>query len=153
MYIQEMQKTAVVAFQSLSHVWNFPTPRTAAWQASLLFTISQNLINLCLIMMPCSHLILCRSLLLMPSVFPRTRVFPVSQFFALCGQSIGASASASVLPIQCWFPLGLTGFISWLSNGLSRVFSSTTIWKHQFFSAQPFLWSKSHICISLLEKS
>ena len=70
------------------------------------------------------------------------------------GQSIGASASASVLPvnIQDWFPLGLTGFISLLSKGLWRVFSSTTVRKHQFFSTQPSLWSNSHICTWLLEK-
>ena len=71
----------------------------------------------------------------------------MSQFFALGGQSIGVSASVSVLPmnIQGWFPLGLTGLISLLSKGFSRVFSSTTVWKHQFFCAQPFLWSSSHI--------
>ena len=64
--------------------------------------------------------------------------FPMSQLFKSGGQSIGASASASVLPvnIQGWFPLGLTGLISLLSKGLSRVFSNTTVQKHQFFSAQ-----------------
>ena len=69
-------------------------------------------------------------------------------------QSIGASASASALPvnIQDWFPLGLTGWISLQSNGLSRVFSSTTSWKHQFFAAQPFLWSNFSICVWLLGK-
>ena len=63
--------------------------------------------------------------------------------FASGGQSIGPSASASILPMnsQGWFPLGLTGFISLQSKGLSRVFSSTTIQKHKFFSAQPSLWS------------
>ena len=78
---------------------------------------------------------------------------PVSQFFASGGQSIGASASISVLPmnIQCLFPLGLTGLVSLLSKELSGVFSST-IWKHQFFSPQSSLWSSSHICIWLLEK-
>ena len=87
-------------------------------------------------------------LLLLPSVFPASGSFPVSWLFALGGQSIGASASASVLSmnIQCWFPLGLTGLISLLSKGLSRVFSSTTIWKHQFLGAQPSLWSNSQIC-------
>ena len=71
------------------------------------------------------------------------------------GQSIGTSASTLVLPvnIQNWFPLGLTSLISLLSKGLSRVFLSTPVWNHQFFSAQPFLWSNSHICIWLLEKS
>ena len=75
--------------------------------------------------------------------------FPMSQFFASGGQSIGVSASASVLPmnIQDWFPLGLTGWISWQSKGLSRVFSNTTVQKHQFFSANPSLWSNSHIHI------
>ena len=71
----------------------------------------------------------------------------MSWIFATGGQSIGALASASVLPmnIQGWFPLGLTGLISLESKGLSRVFSSTTIWKHQFFSTQSSLWSSSHI--------
>ena len=80
--------------------------------------------------------------------------FPMSQLFTSRGQSIGASPSALVLPvnIQYWFPLGLTGLISLLSKELSRVFSSTTIQKHQFFSTQPSLWSYSHICKWLLEK-
>ena len=70
--------------------------------------------------------------------FPASRSFPVSQFFTSGGQSIRASASASVLPmnIQGWFPLGLTGLISLLFKGLSRVFSNTTVQKHQFFGAQ-----------------
>ena len=71
----------------------------------------------------------------------------MSQLFASGGQTIGVSASASVLPmnIQGWFPLGLTNLISWLSKELSRVFSNITIWKHQFYRAQPSLWSNSHI--------
>ena len=87
--------------------------------------------------------------------FPASQSFPVCWFFASGGQIIGASASASVLPIniQGWFPLGLTGLISLLSKGLSRVFSSTTVWKHQFFGAQCSLWSNSHIRIWLLEKN
>ena len=86
--------------------------------------------------------------------FPASGSFPMSQFFASGGQSIGVSASASVLPmnIQDWFPLGLTDWISLLSKGLSRVFSSTTVPKHQFFSTQPSLWSNSHIHTWLLEK-
>ena len=70
--------------------------------------------------------------------FPASRSFPMSQLFVSGGQSIGVSASASVLPmnIQDWFPLGLTGLISLGSKGLSRVFSSTTIQKHQFFGTQ-----------------
>ena len=76
--------------------------------------------------------------------FPASGSFPMSQFFASGGQSIGVSASASVLPMNIpgWFPLGLTGWISLQSKGLSRVFSSTTVWKHQFFGSQ--LWRLSH---------
>ena len=86
--------------------------------------------------------------------FPASGSFPVSQFLASVGQSIEASSSASVLSmtIHSWFPLGLTCLISLLSKGLSRVFSSTTVWKHQFFSAQLSLWSISHIHTWLLEK-
>ena len=88
--------------------------------------------------MPSNHLILCHPLILRPSVFPASRFFPMSQFFTSGGQSIGASVSASVLPmnIQDWFPLGWSGLISLQSKGLSRVFSNTTVQKHQFFSAQ-----------------
>ena len=86
--------------------------------------------------------------------FPASGAFPMSQFFASGGQSIGVSASASVLPmnIQDWFPLGWTSWISFQSKGLSRVFSNSTVQKHQFFSAQPSLWSNSHIHTWLLEK-
>ena len=78
------------------------------------------------------------SLLLLPSNFPSIRVFPMSQFFLSGGQSIRVSTSASVLPmnIQDWFPLGWTGWISLKSKGLSRVFSNTTVQKHQFFRTQ-----------------
>ena len=86
--------------------------------------------------------------------FPVSGCFPLSRLFASSGQSIGASASSSVLPvnIQGWFPLGLTGWISLLSKGLSRDFFSTTVRKHQFFGAQPSFWSNSHIRTWLLEK-
>ena len=86
--------------------------------------------------------------------FPTSGSFPTSQFFASGGQNIEVSASASVLPmnIQDWFPLGWTGWISFLSNGLSRVFFITTVQKHQFSSAQPSLWPNSHIHTWLLEK-
>ena len=79
--------------------------------------------------------------------FSASGSFPMSRLFASSGQSIGVSASASVLPmnIQDLFPLGWTGWISFLSKGLSRVFSSTPVLKHEFFSAQPSLWSDSHI--------
>jgi len=81
-------------------------------------------------------------------------VFPVSRHLESGGQSIGASASASVLQtnIQGWFPLALTGLTSLHSKGLSKVFSSTTVQRHQFFGTQPFLLCNSHICTWLLEK-
>ena len=86
---------------------------------------------------------------------PTSESFPRSQFFASDGQSIGVSASASVFPVntQDWFPLGWTGCIFLLSKGLSRVFSNTTVQKHQFFCNQLSLWSNSHIHTWLLEKS
>ena len=86
--------------------------------------------------------------------FPASGSFPVSQLFASGCQSTGASASASVLPvnIQGWFPLGLTSWISFQSKETSSVFSCTTIQKHQFFSAHPFLWSNSHIYMTIGKK-
>ena len=130
--------TCVSSVQSLSRVRLSAIPWTAACQASLSVTNSWSLLKLMCIesVMPSRHLILCHPLLLLPSVFPSIR--EMSQFFASGGQSIGASASASVLPIniQDWFPLGWTGWISLQSKGLSRVFSSTPIQKHQFFGAQ-----------------
>ena len=86
--------------------------------------------------------------------FPASASFPMSQLFASGGQSLGASASASVLPmnIQDWFPLGLTGLISLESKRLSRVFSNTTVQNHQFFNAHPTPWSNSHTHKWLLEK-
>ena len=104
--------------------------------------------------MPSSHLILCHSLLLPASLFPSIRVFSKNQFFASGGQSIGVSASTSVLSvnIQDWFPLGWTGWISLQSKGLSRVFPNTTVQKHQFFGAQLSLQSNSHIHTWPLEK-
>ena len=82
--------------------------------------------------------------------FPASGSFPMSQFFTSGGRSIGVSASASVLPmnIQGWFPLGLTGLISLQSKGISKVFFSTIVRKHQFFGSQPSLWSNSHLYIT-----
>ena len=89
-----------------------------------------------------------------PQSFPASGSFPMSQLFTWGGQSIGVSASASVLPIntQDWAPLGWTGWISLQSKGLSRVFSNTTVQKHQFFSAQLSSQSNSHIHTWPLEK-
>ena len=86
--------------------------------------------------------------------FPASQSFSMSRFFASGGQSIGASALASVFPvnIQNWFPFGWTGWISLKSKGLSRVFSNTTVKKHQFFGVLLSLWSNSHIHTWPLEK-
>ena len=138
----------LVVVWSLSHVQLFATPWTAASQVSLSFTVSWSLLTFMSIesVMPSNHLILCYPLLLeSPCLqsFPESGSFPMSQLFTSGGQSIGVSASASVLPmnIQDWFPLGLTGLISLLSKGLSRDFSNTAVQKHQFFSAQLSLHS------------
>ena len=120
-----------VVVQSLNYIQLFETSWTAACQASLSFIISLSLFKHMFIesMMPSRHLILCHPLLLLPSIFPCIRIFLMSRLFTSVGESIEALASASVLPmnIQGWFPLGLTGLISLLSKGLSRVFSNTTV--------------------------
>ena len=89
-----------------------------------------------------------------PHSFPASRSFPVSWLFTSGGQSIGASVSAPALSMntQGWFLLGLIALISLQPKGLSRAFSSTTVWRHQFFSSQPFLLSSSHIHTWLLEE-
>ena len=131
------------------------TSRTAARKASLSITISLSLLKLLPIesVMPFSHLILCHHLLHLPSIFPSTMVFSNESALLIRWTNTGASASSSVLlmNIQGWFPLRLTALISFLSKGLSRVFSSTTMGKHQFFSVQLSLWSNSHTYTWLLE--
>ena len=126
--------------QSLSCVWLFVTPWTAARQASLSITNSRSLLKLMSIklVMPSNH---SSSVIPFSSClqsFPESGFFQMSQFFTSGGQNIGASASASVLlmNIQNWFPSGLTGLIFLQSKGLSRVFSNTAVQKHQFFSTQ-----------------
>ena len=150
-----------VAVQSLIWVHFLGIPWTAAHQASLSlggFTVSQRLFKLMSIesVIPSNNLILYCSFLLLPSIFTSFRVVSneLAWLFQSGGQGIGASYSASVLPmnIQSWFPLELTGLISLQSKGLSRVFSSTMVQKHQFFSTQPSLWSNCHIHTWLLEK-
>ena len=128
-----------IVVQSLSCVRLFATPWIAAHQASLSFTISWSLLKL-MSMMPSNHLILCHPLLLLPSILLGIRVFFNKLVLHIRAQSIGSSASSSVLPmnIQDWFPLGLAGLISLQSKGLSRVFSNTTVGKHQLFRAQHF---------------
>ena len=139
-----------------SHAQIFTTPWTAACQTFLSITNFKSLLKLMSIesVMACNHLILFCLLLFLLQSFPASGSFPVNQVFASSGESICASALASVLPmnIQDWFPLGLTGWISLQSKGLSRVFSNTTVQKHQFLSAQLSFWYNSHIYTWLLEK-
>ena len=118
------------------------TPWTVAHQASLSFTISQRLLKLM-----CIESVMPSNLFSRLQSFPASGSFPVSQIFASCGQSIGASTSASVFPvnIQDWFPLGWTGWISLQSKGLLRVFSSTTVQYHQFFGAHQFFSVRQYV--------
>ena len=122
-------------------------PWIAARQAFLSFTISWSLLKFLSIesVMLSNCLILCHPFRLCLESFPASGSFPVSRLFTSAIQSTGAPVSASVLPIQGWFLLGLTGLISLQSKGLSRVFSNITVQKHQFFSTRPSLWSNCHI--------
>ena len=144
-YISLLCKVYAV-IQLLSCFWLFETPWTAAWQASPCFTIFQSLLKL-MSVMSSNHLILCCLLLLLPSIFSISGSFPVSQLLAIRWPNIGASASASILPMNTkgCFLLGLMGLMCLQYKGLSRVFSSTTVRKFPFFGAQPSLWSNSHI--------
>ena len=137
----------VVMIQSLSCIQLFVIPWTAAHQASPSFTISWN--HWCYPIMASSVI----TFFCLQS-FPESESFPVSQFFASSGQIIEASSLASLFPmnIKGWFPLGLTGLVSLQSKGLSRIFCSTTVEKHKFFSYEPCLWSNSHLHPWLLEK-
>ena len=141
--------------QSLSSVQLFATTSIAAHQASLSITNSRSSLRLKSIesVMPSSHLILCHLLLLLPPVALSIRVFSNESILG-GGQSTGVSALASFLPknTQGWSPLEWTGWISLQSKGLSRVFTSTTVQKHQFFGAQLSSQSNSHIHIWPLEK-
>ena len=157
----ELSKNAMRVFlslvQLLSRVQLFATLWTAARQASLSIANSRSLLKLMSLSRWCYPTI-------SSSVVPFSSCFqsfqasgslPMSSFFPSGSQSIGVSASASVLPmnIQDWFPLGQTSWISLLSKGLSRVFSNTRVQKHQFFGAQLSLYYSSHIHENwLLEK-
>ena len=132
------------------------TPWIAACQASLSMTNSWSYSNTCPSSQWC-HPAISSSVVPFsscPRSLPASGSFPMSQLFAWSGQSIGVSASASVLPMntQDYSPLGWTGWISLQSKGLSRVFSNTTFQKHQFFGAQLSSQSNSHIHIWPLEK-
>ena len=129
--------------QSLSRVQLFLTLWTAARQASLSIINSRSLLKLMSVglVMPSNHLILCHPLLLPPSIFPRIR-WPKYWSFSF---SISPSSEYSGLISFRNTLIGLTGLISLQSKELSRVFSNTTVQKHQFFGSQPSLWSSSHI--------
>ena len=143
-------------FQSLSHVWLFLTSWTAACQASLSFTIFQSSLKLMSfeLVMSSNHLILCHPLLLLPSIFPSVRVFSNDSVFCIRWPKYWRF-SFSISPSNVYS--GLISFrsdsvISLQSKGLSRVFSNTTVWKHQFFATQSSWWFNSHTHIWLLEK-
>ena len=137
--------TPIAVFQWLSPFWLFVTPWTVAYQASLSFTVSSSLLKLMSIelVMSSSHLILS-----CPFFFFRLAQHQgLSQWVGSLRQVAKVLELQHQLPmnIQGWFPLLLTGSISLLSKGLSRVFSNTTVRKHQFFGTQPSLWTNSHI--------
>ena len=135
--------------QSLSRVQLFATPWTAAHQTSLSITNSQSLLKLMSIesVMPSNHSSSVVPFSYRLQSFPASGSLQMSQFFASGEWSLRVSASASVFPmnIQDWFSLGWTGWMSLQSKGLSRVFSNTTVQKHQFFGTQPSSQSYSHI--------
>ena len=146
----------LISIQSLSRVWLFATPWTAACQASLSIINSRSLLKLMSIelVMRSNHLILCCPLLLLPSIFPRIRVFSNEPALHIRWPKYW-SFSFSISPCNeysGWISLGLTGLISLQSKGLSRILSNTTVQKHQFFGIQPSLWSNSYIHTRLLEK-
>ena len=138
--IQVIVVVEVVVVQLLSCVQLFATLWTVACRSSLSFTISPALLKLMSIklMMPSNHLILCCPLLLLPSTFPSIRVFSNKSFLHIRWPKYWSFSFSIVLPmnVQDRLPLGLTGLISLLSKGLSRVFSNATVQKHQFFGAQ-----------------
>ena len=142
--------------QSLSHVWLFATQWTVAHQAFLCFTNSRSLLKLMSIelRMPSNHLILCHPLLFLLWIFPSIRVFSSESVLCIRWPKYW-SFSFNISPSNEYS--GLISFrIDWFDllavKELLRVFFSTTIWKHQFFGAQHFLWSNFNICMWLLEK-
>ena len=142
--------------QSLSRVRLFATPWIAARQASLSITNSRSSLRLTTMesVMPSRHLILCCTPFSCPQSLAASESFPMSQLFTSGGQSTGVSALASFLPkkSQGRSPSEWTGWISLQSKGLSRVFSNTTVQKHQFFGTQLSSQSNSHIHTWPLEK-
>ena len=141
--------------QLLNRIWLFVTSWTAARQAPLPFTISQSLLKFMSteLVMPSNHFILCCPFSFCPQSFPVPRYFPMSGLFSSVANYWSFSFSISPSnEYSGWFPLGLTGFISLQYKEHSRVFSSITVLKHQFFGAQPSLLPNSHIHTWLLER-
>ena len=152
---QFIKKLLELVVQSLSHIWPLVTMDCSTLGFPVLH-VSWSFSNSCSLSRWC-HPTISSSVIPFSSClqsFPASGSVPMSQFFISGGQSIGVPASTSVLPmnIQDWFPLGWTGLISLQSKWLSIVFSKITVQNHQFFSAQPSLWSNSHIHTQLLEK-
>ena len=147
----------VAIVQLLSHVQLFVTPGTIACQVLLSSTISWSLLKLMFteLVMLSNHLIFWSPLSFCFQSFPTLESFQTSWLFTSAGQNIGASASALVLPMNIWdwFSLLSTDLISLLYKELSKVFSSTTVWKRHFFGTKSSLWSFSHIHTGLLEKT
>ena len=141
--------------QSLSRFWLFANPWTQHARPPCPSPTARVYSNSCPLIQWC-HPTISSSVIPFSCLqsYPTSGSFPMTRLFSSHGQSIGVSASTSVHPVNIHnlFPLGLTGWISSQSKGFSRVFSNTTVWKHQFFSTQPSLWSNSHIHTWLLEK-
>ena len=149
----------VVVVQLLSHVQLFATPWTGLHQATLSFTISQSLLRFMSteLVMSLNHLILCHPLLLLTSIFPSIRVFPNESAFCIRWPkywhfSFSISPSNEYLGLIS-FRIDIDQFDLLVVWGTLKIFSSTVIWKNQFFGAQPSLWSNSHIHTWLLEKT
>ena len=144
-----MHKGIFSSVQSLSRVRLFATPWIAARQDSLSITISWSSLRLTSIksVMPYSHLILCHSLLLLPPILPSISVFSSESTLHMRWPKYWSFSLATVLPMntQDWSSLGWTSWTSLQSKELSKIFSNTTVKKHQFFSAQPSSQSNSHI--------
>ena len=153
-YINAICCCSVAQFSAVAQLC--ATPWTAAHQASLSITNSQSLLKLMSLHWWC-HPTISSSVTPFSSClqsFPPSGSFSMSRLFTSGGQSTGASVSSSVFSMnsQGWFPLGFIGLSSLQSTGLSRVFYSSTVWKNQFFGAQPSLRSNFHICTWLLGK-
>ena len=138
----------VLVVQSLSCVWLFATPWTAARQASLSFTISRSLLKLMSIksMILSNHLVLCHPLLFLPSIYPSIRVFSNESVLHIRWPEYWASASVLPVNIQGWFLLEWTGWIFLKSKELSRAFSNTTVQKHQWWAE---LWCSAFFTVQL----